>query len=93
MNLAALLAALAWPMVSRVLLAMGLGVVTYTGASLALTTASNAAKAAWSGMTADVLQLLALAGIFQSMSIIVGGIAGGLAFLTFKKIGFTASGT
>lgn len=92
MNFAALLAGLAWPMVSRVLVAMGLGVVTYTGASLALTTATGAAKAAWSGMTADVLQLLAMAGIFQSMSIIVGGIAGGLAFMTFKKIGFT-SGT
>lgn len=92
MNLATLLAAMAWPMVSRVLAAMGLGVVTYTGASLALTTAANASKAAFSGMASDVLQLLAMAGVFQSMSIIVGGMAGGLAFMSFKRIGLTAAG-
>ncbi len=92
MNLAALLSALAWPLVSRVLLSMGLGVISYTGASAALSQLVNAAKATWSGGSADLLAILTIAGVFQAMAIIVGGITAGLALLVFKRIGLV-SGT
>ncbi|HXC40743.1 MAG TPA: DUF2523 family protein [Burkholderiales bacterium] len=89
---AALLMGLAWPMVARVLVSLGLGVITYTGASALLSAAVSAAKASFSGMTPDVLQLLALAGFFQSCAIMVGALAGGLALMTFKRLGLI-SGT
>jgi cell division protein FtsX len=92
MNWASLLMGLVGPMAVRVLISLGLSVITYTGATLVLNNASNAAKAAFGGMAPDVLQLLALAGLFQAMSIVIGAIAGGIALMTFKRIGF-ASGT
>lgn len=93
MDLSGLLAGVAWPMVSRVLTALGLGVVTYTGMSTAITTAVNAAKTAWSGLGMEVLQLLSMAGIFEAISISIGGITGALALIAFKRFGLITSGT
>lgn len=79
------IAALAWPMVSRVLSALGIGTITYIGLSAALNSALSAAKSAVGGLSGDVMSLLAMAGMFQAMSIIAGGLISGLVFIATKK--------
>jgi hypothetical protein len=84
-GIAAWLARISWPIVTRVLTAMGIGTVTYTGANTALSSALQAAKTAFAGIGADVAQLLAMAGFFDFMSITSGGIMSGLAWMVLKK--------
>lgn len=84
-NIAGWLASISWPIVSRVLAALGLGTVTYTGANTALSSALGAAKTAFSGLAVDVAQILAMAGFFDAMAIMSGGIVSGLSWLVLKK--------
>lgn len=79
------LAKISWPIVSRVLSSLGVGSVTYVGADAALGSALSAAKTAFVGMTGDILQLLAMAGFFDAMSIMSGGIVSGLAWMVLKR--------
>lgn len=91
--LGAWLVSLGWPIVSRVLLSLGLGAVSYVGVSAALGVALNAAKGSLSGMSADLTALLAIAGVFQSFAIMAGGLIAGVGLMALKKISFTNSGT
>lgn len=93
MDLSGLLSGLAWPAVSRVMGSLGLGVVSYTGLSAAMSTAVSAAKAAWSGAGADILALLTMAGVFESIAISIGGLTGGLALIAFKRLGLVTTGS
>lgn len=87
------LAKISWPLVSRVLGSLGVGTVTYAGADTALTSALGAAKAAFTGMTSDILQILAMAGFFDAMSIMSGGIVSGLAWMVMKRFALQTTGT
>lgn len=84
-GIAAWLASISWPIVSRVMVALGIGTVTYTGADAALSSALNAGKAAFVGMASDVLALLAMAGFFDAMAIMSGGLVSGLSWLVLKN--------
>jgi hypothetical protein len=86
------LASITWPIVSRVLTALGLGSVTYVGADSALESALNAAKAGFAGMAADILAILAISGFFDAMSIMSGGLVSGLAWMVMKKFALQTSG-
>lgn len=86
------LAKISWPLVSRVLAAMGAGTVTYTGADSALSTALAQAKTAFVGMTADILAILSIAGFFDAMSIMSGGIVSGLAWMVMKRFAMQTTG-
>lgn len=86
------LAKISWPLVSRVFAAMGAGTITYTGADTALTAALGAAKSAFVGMTADILAVLSIAGFFDAMSIMSGGIVSGLAWLVMKRFAMQTTG-
>lgn len=79
------LAGISWPLVSRVLSSLGVGTVTYVGADTALTSALSAAKNAFGGMSGDVIQLIAMAGFFEAMAIMSGGIVSGLAWMVMKR--------
>lgn len=79
------LASITWPIFSRVLAALGIGTVTYTGAQTALQSALSAAKAGFQGIASEVLQIIAMAGFFDAMSITSGGLVSGLAWLVLKK--------
>lgn len=88
------LSTIAWPLVSRVMVAMGVGTVTYQGASSALSSALTAAKGAFMGLAAPILQLITMGGFFDYMAITSGGIMSGLAWLTLKHFALmTGSGT
>lgn len=84
---------LSWPLVSRVLAALGLGTVTYTGASAGLTSALDAAKGAFAGMGMEVLQIVALSGFFDAMAISSGGLVSGLAFMVMKRFALQSTGS
>ena len=75
------------PIARRVLIALGVGVVTYAGVDLAVGSLLSQAKAAWgSGLTGSVAQLVAMAGINTALGIICGGIVGRVTMLTLKRM-------
>ncbi|MCY1218963.1 hypothetical protein D3C86_2051900 [compost metagenome] len=84
-GIAAWIARISWPIVTRVLSAMGVGTITYVGANTALQQGLQAAKTAFAGLAGDVAQLLAMAGFFDFMSITSGGIMSGLAWMVLKR--------
>jgi hypothetical protein len=86
------LAKISWPLVSRLLVSLGVGTVTYEGADTALHSAINSAKAAFTGFGPEVLQLLAMCGFFDAMAITSGGIISGLAWMAMKKFALQTTG-
>jgi len=78
------LSSIAWPLVSRVFASMGLGTVTYVGASSALGSALSAAKTAVTGLSGEVLQIMAMTGFFDAMAITAGGLIGALSWMVLK---------
>lgn len=82
------LLAIAGPVAKRVLVALGLSVVTFAGVSAAVSGLLSHAKAAWAGagFVAGVPDLIAMAGLNTALSIIAGAIIGRVALLTLKKI-------
>ena len=86
-EIGAWLLAIAWPIVKRVLLAMGIGVVTYGGLSLIATQVQNEIAALWSGLPITLLQIGSLAGIPQSIGITMSAIA---ASASLKAVGAIA---
>lgn len=91
-SIAAWLGALAWPLVSRVLLALGLGTVTYIGLSAAVNGALSAAKGVMGVLASEVAGILALAGFFEALSITAGAIIATIAFSVAKKFTLRAVG-
>lgn len=91
-NIANWLASITWPIVSRVLAALGLGTATYVGADSALSGALGAVKASFSGMTADLMSLLALSGFFDAMAIMSGGLTSALAWMVLKRFALQSTG-
>lgn len=91
-NIAAWLASISWPIVTRVFSSLGLGTITYLGADTALNSAFDSSKIALSGLTSEALQLLAMAGFFDSMSILSGGLVSSLSWLVMKKFALNTVG-
>jgi Protein of unknown function (DUF2523) len=92
MNIASWLAGIAWPLVSRVMVAMGIGTVTYAGVTVAVNSALSSAKGAFGGMAGEVSSLMAIAGLFESLSIIAGGVLAGVAFMVLKRFSLGSTG-
>lgn len=86
------LARITWPLVTRVLSALGMGTVTYVGADTALKQALQGAKDAFQGIAGEIAQLLAMAGFFDAMAIMSGGIVSGLAWMVLKRMALQTTG-
>lgn len=84
---------LSWPLVSRVLAALGLGTLTFTGMSAGVTAFLDQAKGMFAGMAGEVLQIIAMSGFFDAMSITSGGLISGMAFMAMKRFALQTSGT
>jgi len=80
------LAAVAGPIAKRVLVSLGVGVLTVAGVQSMITAALNAAKDAMGGLSGEVLQILALSGAFSAVSIIAGGLTAAGTVIAFKKL-------
>lgn len=91
-SIAEWLARITWPLVSRVLGSLGLGTATYVGADGALSGALAAVKNSFTGMTADMVNLLALAGFFDAMAIMSGGLTSALAWMVLKRFALQSTG-
>lgn len=91
-GIAAWIARISWPIVSRVLASLGAGTVTFVGADTALASALGAAKNAFVGIGGDLLQILAITGFFESMAIMSGGIVSGLAWMVLKRFAMQTTG-
>lgn len=92
-GIAAWLAQVSWPIVSRVLAALGFGYVTYEGASAAVDSAVSAIQGAAGGVVGEVAAVLSLAGFFDALSITSGGIVSGLAWMAMKRFALVTTGS
>lgn len=88
----ALFAALAGPLAKRVVVALGFGVVSIVGVRAAIDAAMASVAGAFGGMGAEVGALVARAGFFQAVSIVMGGVVGGLVFMQMKRLGLLGGG-
>lgn len=86
------LASIAWPIVSRVLASMGLGVISYVGLKAALDQAISTAQGEMAGLLPDVMAIIAIGGGFSALSILAGGLVASVAMVSLSKIGLK-SGT
>lgn len=75
------------PILSRVLAALGLGTITYTGLSALGAQIEALVVAQWGQVGGDILAIATLGGIPQALGIILGALAARLAFATIARIG------
>lgn len=87
MTWAAWLVGLAWPIVSRVLVALGFGFVTYVGLKVAVDAALDAARGSLGGLSSAVIEILALAGFYEALGILAGALVAVVAMRSVKKLG------
>lgn len=85
MGIGSWLVALAGPIARRVLLSLGLGVVTYVGLDVALSAALSSAKASLGALPADIAALLAIAGVNTAASILAGALTARVAMIALKR--------
>lgn len=90
-NLGVWLLALAWPLVKKVLVALGVGIVTYGGLQYVGAQITSAITGAWGQLGGYALAILSLAGIPECIGIILGGINARIALIAVGKIGRVAT--
>lgn len=91
-GLAAWLAGISGPIATRILAALGIGTITYAGVDTALSAVLDAARSALAGLAADVAGILALAGLFDAMGIIAGGLTAALTLQTLTRFALHTGG-
>jgi hypothetical protein len=72
MNIAAWLISLVAPLVVRGIIALGFTAITLTGLTAATNGLVQMAQQNWSGLPVEVLQLASLAGIPESIGLVMG---------------------
>lgn len=77
---------LAKPLVAEVMLALGIGFVTYTGFSAGLTVVKGLIESNMSSLPADMYNIVLLSGVLQGMGIILSAITARVAITNFSKI-------
>lgn len=85
MPIAAFLMSIASPIVIRVLIQLGIGIVSYVGVEAAVNQLISLAQNQWAGLPATVLQFMAIAGINTALGIIAGGVTARLSMMVFKR--------
>lgn len=83
---------ISWPIVSRLLAALGIGTVTYSGLSQAVDGVITSAQGAVQGMLPVVVQLAAKAGFFDYMAITSGGLTTGITWMVMKQFALKVGG-
>jgi Protein of unknown function (DUF2523). len=75
MGVGAFLLALVQPIISRILVALGMSIVTFTGMAVLMEQVTQAVQTAWGGLPGAILGLAGLAGLGEGLSIVFGAIA------------------
>lgn len=86
-NFGAFLLGLAGPLARRVMLSLGLGMVSYAGLALVAAQVRDAIIEKYSTISGSVLELLNLIGFGQAVGIILAAIIARAAFAAVSKIG------
>jgi hypothetical protein len=86
------LISLVQPIVLRVMTALGIGYLTYEGAKGALIAVLEQSAASFGGLIGEASAILARSGFFLAMSIVSGGIIGGLAYGLTKRLAVLSEG-
>lgn len=85
------LMAIAGPVAKKVMVALGVGILSYAAVSAALTAALSAAKSAWGafggGAFSEALSLVQMAGVPTAASIFAGALIANVALEFGKRLG------
>lgn len=79
------------PIVKRVLLALGVGVISYAAVMTAFNAAKDQLLSTYGSISADIVWFVDLVGAFDSMSIILGAMAARLVLQSAAKFGKLAT--
>lgn len=74
------------PITTRILLVLGLGVVSYAGSSALISIAQTQIAASFGGLPSDISALVFMSGIPQGMGIILSALAARAGFSQVSKI-------
>ena len=80
------LVSLAGPAAKKILMSLGMGVVSYGAISVALNSALDAARNAWGGFSGDALSIVQLAGVGEGMSILAGAMIARVSVMALNKL-------
>lgn len=81
------LASSAGAIAKRVLIALGLGTVTYTGVDIAFNAAKDLVISNYGGFVGAGAQIAAMAGVHEAIGILLGALAGRVGLLVLSHIG------
>ena len=87
----AFLAAAVVPLAKKILVALGIGVLTYQGLTLIGNQVRDSVLSAWGQVGGVTLNILSLAGIPESLGILLGAIAAKAALVAVGKLGRVAA--
>lgn len=85
-GLGAFLMGLIGPLATRVLLTLGLGVVSVTGLTAVLALVQQQIQNSFNGLPLDVASFIFMSGLPQSMAIILSALAARLSMMQLSKI-------
>lgn len=85
MNIAAWLLSIAGPIVTRVLLQLGIGVVSYAAVITAVNSLISSARGNYNNIPSDILSIFSIAGFNDAFGIIVAAIAARLSVQVWKR--------
>lgn len=86
-TIASFLIAAVGPLAKRVLVALGIGTITYAGLDVAFGAAKNLVISSYGQMSGDVANLVSLAGVGQAIGIILGALAARVAMTALSHLG------
>ncbi len=75
MGLASFFLALVQPIIARIMVALGMSLVTFTGMTIVIEQITQAVQDAWGGLPGAIMGLAGLAGLGEGLSIVFGAIA------------------
>jgi Protein of unknown function (DUF2523) len=86
MSISSFLSSVAKPLALKAVVGLGFGTVTYVGLTAAVTAVIAAIQSSLGGLTGDVSAILAIAGFFEALGIIAGGMTASVALASLKKL-------
>lgn len=81
------LLSIAWPLVKKVMVMLGIGIISYAGLSAIGAEIQSAVLSSWGQLGGATLQIATLGGIPQSIGIILGALNARIAYIAIGKIG------
>lgn len=84
------LISVAWPVVKKVLTALGVGILSFTGLTNLFNSVRDNVITAWGGVGGAVLQIASIGGVPEALGIVLGAVAIRVVFSAMGKIGLIA---